>query len=166
MGDPRMTTATGQMDAVSIYASAMDESVNEVFALMMGIACEPCADCPVSGAGTISAVIGLAGAMSGACMVSSGEEAALRMAGALMGLEVSALDDTVRDAIGEICNMVAGAWKGKIPELASSCMLSTPTVVTGTSYQLHVQRPEARIERCYRFEDMAFSLTLICESMR
>lgn len=161
-----MTAATGQMDTISIYGEAMDDSVQEVFNLMMGIACEPCVDCQVSGQKSISAVIGLAGATSGACMVSSDVQAALRMAGALMGMKLDALDDTVRDAIGEISNMVAGAWKGKIPALASACMLSTPTVVTGTNYQLHVQRPESRIERCYKFEELAFSVTLVCESIQ
>ena len=37
-----------------------------------------------------------------------------------------AMDDTVKDGIGEICNMLAGAWKGKVPELAANCGLSVP----------------------------------------
>ena len=63
----------------------------------------------------ISAVIGLAGAMSGICVLSSGETVALRMAETMTGVSVARLDDTVKDAIGEVCNMVAGAWKGSCP---------------------------------------------------
>jgi chemotaxis protein CheX len=81
-------------------------------------------------------------------------------------MAMSELDATVKDAVGEVSNMVAGAWKGKLPALASGCMLSTPTVVTGTNYQLHTQRAEFQIERHYRFESFAFSFAIICESMQ
>jgi chemotaxis protein CheX len=159
-----MASPAKQIDAVSVYSHSMNEAVEEVFSLMMGVSCASVEDCPMNEAETISAVIGLAGAMSGTCVLRSGERAAMRMAGALTGMEMASLDDTVKDAIGEICNMVAGAWKGKLPSLASACMLSTPTVVSGTSYQLHTQRPELRIDRYYRFESFTFSFTLICES--
>ena len=69
----------------------------------------------------------------------------------------------VRDAIGEVCNMIAGAWKGFDPELASGCLLSTPTVVAGSSYKLFGQRAPIRIERRYRFEEMTFGVTIFCE---
>jgi chemotaxis protein CheX len=160
-----MASTAKEIDPVSVYAHAMDEAVHEVFSLMMGMACAAIDNCLIDEPETISAVIGLAGAMSGTCVLRGGEGAALRMAGALTGMEMPSLDDTVKDAVGEICNMIAGAWKGKLPALASSCMLSTPTVVTGTNYQLHTQRPELRIERCYRFESLTFSFTLVCESM-
>ncbi len=161
-----MGLAVKQTEPVSAYGKAMDEAVDEVFRLMMGVSCESMEDCPIDEPETISAVIGLAGAMSGVCVLRSGEQSAMRMATALTGIEMASLDATVKDAIGEICNMVAGAWKGKLSTLASSCMLSTPTVVTGTNYQLHTQRPEFRMEHYYRFEGHNFSVTLVCESMQ
>ena len=161
-----MTSAVNQTDVASGYGRSMDEAVEEVFSLMMGISCAAVEDCPLDEAETISAVIGLAGALSGTCVLRGGERAAKRMAGALTGMEIASLDDMVKDAIGEICNMVAGAWKGKLAGLASGCMLSTPTVVTGSNYQLHTQRPEFRVERYYRFESLSFSFSVVCESMQ
>lgn len=161
-----MASAAKEIDPVSVYGHCVDEAVEEVFSLMMGMSCAPVEDCPVDEPETISAVIGLAGAMSGTCVLRSGERTAMSMAAALTGIAMESLDDTVKDAIGEICNMVAGAWKGKLPALASGCMLSTPTVVTGSNYQLHTQRPEFRIERYYRFETLTFVVTLVCESMQ
>lgn len=158
--------ATAARATATEYARAMDEAVGEVFSLMMGISCSAVDDCPINEPETISSVIGLAGAMSGTCVLRSGERAALTMAGALTGAAIASMDDTVKDAVGEICNMLAGAWKGKLPALASGCMLSTPTVVTGTHYQLHTQRPEFRIERFYTFEGHVFSFAVVCESMQ
>jgi len=156
--------ASKQMNLAGVYGHGMDEAVAEVFSLMMGIRCASVADRPADEAETISSLIGLAGAMSGTCVLRCDVQAARRIAEALTGLEFQSLDDTVKDAMGEVGNMVTGAWKGRYPELASNCMLSTPTVVTGSNYQLHTQRPELRIERYYRFEAYSFSFSLVCES--
>lgn len=142
----------------------LDEAVEEVFRLMMSVSCLPVEDIPLAESETITAVIGLAGALSGACVLQSGEKVALRMAELLVGIEVAALDDTVKDAIGEVCNMLAGAWKGKIPAYSSDCMLSVPAVVTGSNYQLHLQKPAFRLNHTYSFETYTFSLCLICDS--
>ena len=161
-----MAFASRGRDRLSAYAQSLDEAVAEVFSLMMGMRCTPVGECPIEERETISAVIGLAGAMSGTCVLRSGEQVALRMAQALTGAEMAKLNDTVKDAVGEICNMLAGAWKGRQPSLESECMLSTPTVVTGTNYQLHNQRPEFRVERYYRFAAHSFAVTLVCEFMQ
>lgn len=154
-----------QTDLASIYGSTIDDAVAEVFSLMMDIRCDSIDDCPVEDAETISSVIGLAGAMSGTCVLRCGDQTARRIAEALTGIRTESLDEMVKDAMGEICNMIAGAWKGKHAGFASNCVLSTPTVVTGSNYQLHTQRPDFRIERYYQFEACSFSFTLICESM-
>jgi len=146
------------------YAQHLDEAVDEVFSLMMGMPCVAVGESPIEEHETISAVIGLAGVMSGACVLQSGEKVALRIAECLTGMPILELDATVKDAVGEVCNMVAGAWKGKLPALASGCMLSTPTVVTGTNYQLHTQRAEFQMERYYKFESFTFSFSIICEA--
>lgn len=156
--------ASKQMDMTGVYGHSMDEAVKEVFSLMMGIRCDSVDERPTEEAETISSVIGLAGAMSGTCVLRCEERTARRIAGALTGIELKSLDDLVKDAIGEVGNMVAGAWKGRYPELASNCMLSTPTVVTGSHYQLHTQKQEFRIERYYRFEAYSFCFSLVCES--
>lgn len=137
----------------------LDQAAHEVFATMMGVSCTP-AD-PEPEGETLSAVIGLAGALSGTLVLRAGHQAAERIAERLTG--VAAEDGVIRDALGEVCNMVAGAWKSFDPGLTSGCLLSTPTVVAGTRYEIFCQRASIRIERAYRFEDRMLSLTLSCE---
>jgi chemotaxis protein CheX len=84
----------------------------------------------------------------------------------MTGMEFDEVDDTVKDGIGEICNMLAGAWKGKVPDLAANCGLSIPAVITGRDYNLHVQAPEFKLNHCYRFEDAAFEVTIICDGLQ
>jgi len=161
-----MATPARELFEESAHALHLDEAVDEVFRLMMGVPCVPVNGGSAEGSETITAVIGLAGAMSGACTLRCGTEAALRMAECMVGVSPQELDGMVKDAIGEVCNMVAGAWKGKHAVLASGCMLSTPAVVTGTNYQLHMQQQEFRVDRSYRFEEHTVSISIICESIQ
>jgi chemotaxis protein CheX len=142
----------------------LDQAVEEVFSTMMAVACLPVEENVAPEHESISAVIGLAGVLSGSMVLHSGSQAAISMAERLTGLLPEGVDAMVRDAIGEVCNMIAGAWKGVDPVLASGCLLSTPTVVSGSSYELFSQRTPLRMERSYRFADCLFSITLFCES--
>src|ERR1022692_2139363 len=63
--------------------------------------------------------------------------AACAMAGAMLGMEITECDNDVHDALGEVCNMVAGNFKAKIPGVGVSCSLSVPTVITGGDHPLH-----------------------------
>jgi chemotaxis protein CheX len=145
------------------FEEYLDRAADEVFSTMMGVACTPAEGAATSGRETISAVIGLAGAMSGSLVLRSGNAAAMRIAERMTGVPPAEVDAIVRDAVGEVANMVAGAWKGFDPVLASGCLLSTPTVVAGTSYQLFSQRASIRIERSYRFDDQTLTITVFCE---
>ena len=84
----------------------------------------------------------------------------------MAGMEFTEVDDTVKDAIGEVCNMLAGTWKGKVPELASRCDLSVPAVITGRDYKLRVQAPEFTLRHGYRFDDAFFDVTILCDGLR
>jgi len=164
MGSMRGTAAfSGTAAEIARFEQFLDRATDEVFSTMLGAGCQPVEPAPEAERGTLSAVIGLAGAMSGSLVLHAGNRAALRMAGKMVGSEPTEVDALVRDAIGEVCNMIAGAWKGFDPEMASGCLLSTPTVVAGTSYELFSQRAPIRIERRYGFEELAFTITIFCE---
>ncbi len=144
----------------------LDASVEEVFQLMLGLACrrgsEP-ADCESE---SVTAVVGFGGLLSGACVFRSGSQAALKIAEHMTGMEFQQVDDTVKDGIGEICNMLAGAWKGKVPELAANCGLSVPAVITGRDYRLHVQAPEFQLHHTYCCEETTFEVTIVCDGLQ
>jgi chemotaxis protein CheX len=90
----------------------------------------------------------------------------MKIAAAMTGMEFEEIDDTVKDGIGEICNMLAGAWKGKVPELSANCGLSVPAVITGRDYKLHVQAPEFQLHHVYQFGDSYFEVTIICDGLQ
>jgi chemotaxis protein CheX len=144
----------------------LDASVEEVFHLMLGVDCRrEELPAPVE-AESVTAVVGFGGLLSGACVFRSGGSAAVKLAARMTGMEFSEIDDTVKDGIGEICNMLAGAWKGKVPNLAANCGLSVPAVITGRDLRLHLQAPEFQLRHFYRFEDACFEVTIVCDGLR
>jgi len=144
----------------------LDSSVEEVFHMMLGSGCFPVDETPAEEAETITAVVGFGGLLSGACVFRSGASAALEIAAKLTGMEFAEIDDTVKDAIGEVCNMLAGAWKGRVPDLSANCGLSIPAVITGSNYNIHVQAPEFRLHHNYRFDRSSFAVTIICDGLQ
>lgn len=158
-----MAALAGTESQIQQFEEHLDRAADEIFSTMLGVHCLPAELEGPPEREMISAVIGLAGAMSGSLVLHSGVGTAMKIAGKLTGIQPESMDFLVCDAIGELCNMLAGAWKGFDRALSSGCLLSTPTVVAGTSYELFSQRAPIRIERSYRFEDRTFTVTIYCE---
>lgn len=145
----------------------LDASVEEVFGMMLGWKCHHGEKAGGDReANSLTAMVGFGGVLSGACIVRAGAKAALKIAGGLMGAESAEIDDTVQDGMGELCNMIAGSWKGRVPELASNCGLSVPAVITGSNYNLHVQAPEFQLTHIYLVQDVSFEVTIVCDGLR
>jgi chemotaxis protein CheX len=161
----------------------LDATIEEVFTMMLGIACErgPAPHPSQASTGpthsdqdgmktdapeTVTAVVGFGGLLSGACLFKSDSRAAICIAGLMTGMQIETIDDTVKDGVGEICNMLAGAWKGKVPGLSANCGLSIPAVITGRDYNLHVQAPEFKLVHHYHFDGGSFEVTIICDSVQ
>jgi chemotaxis protein CheX len=148
----------------------LDDSVEEVFQMMLSSSCQreaaPPDAKPAWGPGSVTAVIGFGGLLSGACVFRCEAQAAMKVAALMTGMEFTEIDDTVKDGIGEICNMLAGAWKSKVPGLAAGCGLSVPAVITGQDYTLRVQAPEFQLVHTYRMEDKHFTVTIVCDGVQ
>jgi chemotaxis protein CheX len=143
----------------------LDQAVDEVFALMLGtpVTVSDSAVAPTNIPITLTAVIGLAGALSGGYTVVVNEATAKQIASTMLGIEIPELNGDVYDALGEITNILAGAWKSKIPSLHAACLLSVPTVVTGTHYDIHRKTTAFRMARSYWFGDSPLTINIYGE---
>jgi CheY-specific phosphatase CheX len=56
--------------------------------------------------------------------------------------------------------MVAGNFKNKIAGLAEGCMLSPPTVITGSDYNLYSVADTPAVELTMMFESMPIGISL------
>jgi len=84
----------------------------------------------------ISAMIGLTGGFSAMLGIHCPEAVGLAIAGAMLGMEIEEIDADVKDALGEIANMVAGGLKEKFAVENIDLELAIPTAISGKSYTI------------------------------
>jgi len=137
----------------------MEVAAKEVFAQMVDSQLSlPEAPSPI--VANITAMVGLAGALTGVMSVRCEEEAAALITSRMLGINVQDAMASLSDALGEICNMVAGNFKFKIPGLGDGCFLSPPTVVRGGDYEVHARPSIPRIHLRLLLENMPLMISL------
>ena len=79
---------------------------------------------------TVSAIIGLGGAVTGCIVLGFSAPVALALASGLTNAPITALNADCVDALGEIVNMIAGSAKKELPGGLNT--LSIPNVILGS----------------------------------
>jgi chemotaxis protein CheX len=138
----------------------IQNSAIEVFHLMVGAEVKPPAHIPEARNANVSALVGMAGAVAAVFTFSCSTESAHSIANYMLGGQNIEEGSAMYDAMGEICNMVAGNFKAKISGMADGCMLSVPTVVTGDNFDVHSVPNGQRLEACLEFEGRPVWITL------
>ena len=150
-------------DSRETWTPLLEMATREVFELMLGcqLAENSTAEQPTP---EVTAMVGLAGMLCGVLSVRCNGKAAALMTSKMLGVELDKIGAEVSDALGEVCNMVAGNFKNKIAGLAEGCMLSPPTVVTGSDYSLHSLAESPGLEISLLFERMPIVISLAIHS--
>jgi chemotaxis protein CheX len=158
-----MKSANEMLAAADTHESwlpLIEMSTREVFELMLASklsAAEPGAEkVPMN----VTSMVGLAGQLCGVLSVRCDKKAAALMTSKMLGVELDKAGPEISDALGEICNMVAGNFKNKVAGLAEGCMLSPPTVITGSDYDLHSMANSPALEITMLFENMPLEVAL------
>ncbi|MDY0267680.1 chemotaxis protein CheX [Trichloromonas sp.] len=88
---------------------------------------------------SVTGIVGMAGLYKGMLAIHAPATAAMAITGNFLGLEVDDVNDDVKDAMGELANMLAGSIKAKLSDNSKDIQLSIPSAVCGGSYSLDYQ---------------------------
>ena len=86
--------------------------------------------------GDVSGIVGLSGEARGTISVSFSEESILAIVGNMFGEPVKEINDEVKDAVGEILNIVSGQARQKLEAMGRSLKGAIPTVITGKNHAI------------------------------
>jgi len=114
--------------------------------------------------GEYTAMVGLAGALCGMITLRCSSPTAAKFASLMLGEDAASATSTTRDALGELCNMIAGNFKAKVSNLADHCMLSVPTVICGEDYAMSPLEPSDGITLALTFDGEPLWVSLIMHS--
>jgi len=82
----------------------------------------------------LTSMIGLGGGIRGVLAIHCPAKVAKAITSGFLGMEVLELDEDVKDAIGEIANMIAGNLKVAYATIAVNIELAIPTSIVGESF--------------------------------
>ncbi len=83
---------------------------------------------------SITAVVGLAGTHRGVVAVHLPNRIARAVTSNFLGTEIEEINEEVRDAVGELANMVGGNIKTMLSDNGADIDLSMPSTIGGDSY--------------------------------
>lgn len=144
-------TATKAADTRN-WEELLYQGAQEVFEMMIGIPLRRCADNEPA-AGELTAVIGLAGPLTGVFAIRCDEKTAIGIARGMLGVDESEARSEMWDAMGEVCNMVVGSFKRRVGSVGELSVLSVPSVIHGRDYRVRPLINGSCVECCVQTAD-------------
>ena len=145
------------------FAKKIIETTEEVFSTMifMDITAEPPLQQVKQTLGChVSAMIGLTGDFSAMLGIHCPETVGIAIASAMLDMEINKIDADVKDALGEIANMVAGGLKEKFSTENKELELAIPTAISGKSYSIASSTKSNRIIIPFNVEQGQFFIEM------
>jgi chemotaxis protein CheX len=153
---PDKTTDQGELIAPRAgWPEVLREATLEVFSTMVGVTLDapsatvstPAASEPADASviAYVTGMIGIAGAVRAVFSLRCSDHLATRIASQMLSISVEEAVAQKSDAIGEVCNMIAGHFKHKAG-YGDSCTLTIPTVVVGGNYSITCLEKGERLE--------------------
>jgi chemotaxis protein CheX len=137
----------------------LELAVEEVFEIMLGCRVKPVTPSEHPVHGEFTAMVGLAGSLCGVLTVRCNAETARQVAKAMLG-DTADAEQQVADALGEICNMIAGNFKNKLAGTDERCLLSVPTVISGGEYSFRSMADGDVVDTVLLFEGAPVAVCL------
>ncbi len=130
-----------------------------VFSTMLGRDIAPDAeDCStdISLSGGISGMLGFSGDLSGMLSLHCPAGVATGITGSFLGMEVADINEDVKDAIGEMVNMLTGGLKEALAQSGLDIRLAIPTTIAGRSFRIASGSAENRVCVPFTLEEGRF----------
>lgn len=85
---------------------------------------------------SVSGMVGMAGVYRGMVAIHAPDNVAMAITRSFLGMDVDEVNADVKDAIGELANMLAGSIKSMLSAGGKDIQLSIPSAVCGQEYQI------------------------------
>lgn len=152
------------MDVPVILTRELVSAAEEVFTMMVGQPLTPEAPQPLPPAepgSHVAASVAFAGFRTGVVCFHSSLTTAKDIAGAMLGIPADAVNGEMPDAIGEVANMIAGAFRTKLAAHEPASAIAIPTVTVGSDFSTKYSADTARIVCPFRMGTQPLFIELI-----
>ncbi|HUO25918.1 MAG TPA: chemotaxis protein CheX [Candidatus Aquilonibacter sp.] len=158
--NPILSDRPARVQPDSTWPAIIVQSATEVFQLMLNANIDAAQAPSGERPGQVCAMVGMAGSLTAVFRIRCSKESAHSIATKMLGGQNPGDESAVYDALGEVANMLAGNFKGKISGLSDGCALSVPTVITGENYDVYPHSGGHQIKVYFLYEGKPISITL------
>ena len=145
-----------------LIGNEIGKAIDEIFSTMilMDVTQESLEISSFETTSNISSMIGLGGDIRGLLSLHFPQSVATAITSGLLGVEVTDLDEDVKDATGELANMIAGNLKIILAEYGLSAELAIPHTIIGNAYKTSGLGRADKISALFNTDDGHFRVDL------
>lgn len=129
----------GLLRCQSEWAEILREVAVEAFETMVGVTVTVSKDVEALILAEVTGMVGIAGQVCAVFSMRCSLKAATLLSSQMLGVSLEEAEAQRTDAVGEMCNIIAGSFKAKAG-MGETCVLSIPMVLAGTNFQIHSTR--------------------------
>lgn len=120
-------------------AKCISDATKEIFQSMLMSEAHPAAPLQKRSnrfTDSVSGLVGLAGNFRGMLAIHVPNAVAMSITSKFLFMDVEEINDDVKDAIGELANMLAGSVKSMLTETGTGLKLAIPSAISGAEYEV------------------------------
>lgn len=144
------------------YINYIIKAVDNVFSTMISLNPVPGKPIPrnngngIPGQKDITGIMGICGTITASIIIHFEKSIALKATSNMLGIEYTEIDSDVKDAVGEITNMVSGATKAEFSNSGIDLTLSLPIVICGKDFETNSLNGDSAILIPFEIDDKKF----------
>jgi chemotaxis protein CheX len=134
----QQTATISPKEKAEMITPALTMALHEIFTTMFGTESEVIHVDQIPDTPRVSCIVGFGGKISGVLCLHFSQDNACDVAALMLGMPMQEMDESVRDALGELGNMLAGGLKKQLCATEDLFKISLPSIINGTEYSMHV----------------------------
>lgn len=150
-------------DLIPKIESALTAALTDIFSTMFNQTMKVIPVSDITDVPRLSAIIGFTGRLSGVMCLHLSSLMACNIASGLLATPIAVVDGDVRDAVGELSNMLAGNLKKQLSNTDNMFKMSIPSVIEGTEYSMHAPAEAHQVWMGVAAGDSRFKIQLVLQ---
>ena len=108
--------------------------------------------------GDVSGVVGFTGETNGTVFITFDESCIVKVVSNMFGEQINEINDDIKDAVGELTNMISGQARKELEEIGKVFQGSIPSVVSGKNHELLPMTKGPRIAIPFKTDFGSFTI--------
>jgi chemotaxis protein CheX len=113
--------------------------------------------------GDVSGIVGFTGETNGTVFITFDEPCIVKVVSNMFGEEINEINDEIKDAVGELTNMISGQARRELEEIGKLFQGSIPSVVSGKNHELFPMTKGPRIAIPFKTDFGSFTIEVALE---